>query len=60
MTADHLMPLLDTERDSAKLFALASSLAKGDVPIEVVEDGPHHSTAQVKMVASEASQLATF
>ena len=36
MTADHLMPLLETERDSAKLFALASSLAKGDVPIEVV------------------------
>ena len=36
MTADHLMPLLETERDSAKLFALASSLAKGDVPVEVV------------------------
>ena len=32
MTADYLMPLLETERDSAKLFALASSLAKGDVP----------------------------
>ena len=30
------MPLLETERDSAKLFALASSLAKGDVSLEVV------------------------
>ena len=36
MTADHLMPLLETERDSAKLFALASNLAKGDVPLEVL------------------------
>ena len=36
MTADNLMPLLETERDSAKLFVLASSLAQGDVPLEVV------------------------
>ena len=26
MTADHVMPLLETERDSVKLFALASPL----------------------------------
>ena len=36
MTADHVMTLLENERDSAKLFALASSFAKEDVPLEVV------------------------
>ena len=36
-TADHLQPVLDTERDSSLFFRLATVLAKGQAPAAAVE-----------------------
>ena len=37
MTADHLFPVLESDRDSALLVQVASKLARGDVPEEVID-----------------------
>ena len=37
MTADHLFPILENERDSMLLVEMASSLATGNVPSEIID-----------------------
>ena len=37
MTADHLFPILESEVDSGMLVQVASRLAVGDIPEEVVD-----------------------
>ena len=37
MTTDHLFPLLESERDSLKLHQFATTLARAEVPAEIVD-----------------------
>ena len=37
ITADHLFPVLESDRDSALLVQVALKLARGDVPEEVID-----------------------
>ena len=37
MNSDHLFPLLDSERDSMTFYEFASLLARGEVPVEVMD-----------------------
>ena len=37
MTTDHLFPLLESERDTQKLHQFASTLARAEVPAEIVD-----------------------
>ena len=47
MTADHLQPVLDTEKDTSFFFQFATALARGQAPVAAVEGvrmGRNHRT----------------